>query len=569
MLGTDSVSPLPLRNGRSSAYLHVGTHKTGTTSVQHFLSANDRLLAAEAGIYVPRAGRADGSGGHHNIAWELNDDERFDPARGALRDVLAEIAGQPLRRTCLSSEDFEYLHTRPDALRRLAEGFTGIGFVPQVILYLRPQAGYAESLYAELVRHGLAISFPAFLDAIIATGEYRFNASWRFAFDYDRLVNAFADAFGTGNVTVRRYDARGGDVVCDFLPLIDAVGSRWERRMSGSRRLNAGLRHADVVRVLEQNTATPLPVGRGRAGRFDPVHLPEVRRIVERFNAGNQRVYASYGALVPCVSGRDLVADVVSAVGIDPASRSRRRRVQAIAHCLEPALERQTSGTASAVRPPPSRRRDEPLFAPQFVRPALLEGIIMLTAAVVAAASLASGVRTASTALVEFGMLSIIVAAVALALLVRCAVESRGVIADYPFFDRWGARLSVAGYGVIGLYAIVNALLDIGLGRYEPDWISYPGTITLAAAALILTAVQPLRRRILGEIGTSPMLAGVRDARFYLGCCYVALAAQVVHAVVTDWWLDTAIDVLVALFVGMKMYQIRRAVASAQIGVAA
>jgi hypothetical protein len=133
-------------------------------------------------------------------------------------------------------------------------------------------------------------------------------------------------------------------------------------------------------------------------------------------------------------------------------------------------------------------------------------------------------------------MLSIIVAVSAVALLVQHAVESRGILAAYQFIGEWRARLSVTGYALVGLYALDNAWLDVGLARYEPDSISYPGTVA-AAAALIITAAQPLRERLLGEMSGSPILATMRDDRVYLACCYVAQFGQVVHAaLLTGGW---------------------------------
>jgi hypothetical protein len=76
----------------------------------------------------------------------------------------------------------------------------------------------------------------------------------------------------------------------------------------------------------------------------------------------------------------------------------------------------------------------------------------------------------------------------------------------------------------------------------------FPANGTVAvAAALIFTAARPLRERLLGELSGSPILATMRDDRVYLACCYVALFGQVVHAALTDWWQDTAIDVLVVV----------------------
>ena len=71
-----------------TAFVHVGTHKTGTTSLQSMLAANAKILRA-AGVLVPLAGRVErGSAGHHNVAWELLRDQRFDPRHGTLEALL-------------------------------------------------------------------------------------------------------------------------------------------------------------------------------------------------------------------------------------------------------------------------------------------------------------------------------------------------------------------------------------------------------------------------------------------------------------------------------------------------
>ena len=179
-------------------------------------------------------------------------------------------------------------------------------------------------------------------------------------------------------------------------------------------------------------------------------------------------------------------------------------------------------------------------------------------AAGVGIAAFAYGMGVASTALVEFALLSLIFALCAVGWLIRFAVESRGLLADYRFFDAVGARLSVAGYGLVGLYAIVNAALDVGLGRYEPDWICYPATVVTAAAALIVTAAAPLRRRLVQRASGAPVWAGMRDDRLFLACCYVALCVQVTHAVIPAWWMDTGVDVVVFVFVAAEIVKIRR-----------
>jgi hypothetical protein len=533
---------------RRTCFLHVGTHKTGTTSIQAALAELPRPTT-RGDIHVPHAGRADIGGGHHNLAWELNGDDRFDPARGGLAAVLVEIMTRGCSRVVLSSEDFEYLHARPEALRRLTDGLKEIGYRPVIVIYLRPQASYLESLYAELVRHGLPVTFDAFFDHVIAAGRFEFKDRWRFAFDYDGFAQSFAAAFGHDNVIVRAYGTQT-DVVGDFFRVVAGRTGAAGAALRRGRRLNVGNSFDAVLRQLERNTRGESSGGaepQRRAGRFDPVHLAEVRRIVARFSAGNRRIEATYGIRIPCVSGTDLVGDIAAAIGIDRGSRARKRIVDEHARSLAPLLD----GTR---RPP---RRARLVSAPRLARVALLEAIISVTAVV------GFGGRIASTALVEFGMLSLVVALSAAVSLVRYGVESVGVVADRSAIDDWGVRATVLGYTLVGAYAIVNALLDVLLARYAPDGVSYPALVAIGTAALVVTAVQPLRQRLMRG-NRRALVAGVSDARMYAGCCYVALVLQAAHALLSAWWLDTTIDLLVVAFVAFVASRVvRRSTATA------
>ncbi len=55
-----------------TVYLHIGTHRTGSTSIQRFM-ANAEEALAEQGIIYPKTGRPDtdwtNQYGHHELAW--------------------------------------------------------------------------------------------------------------------------------------------------------------------------------------------------------------------------------------------------------------------------------------------------------------------------------------------------------------------------------------------------------------------------------------------------------------------------------------------------------------------
>ncbi|MDX1621492.1 MAG: hypothetical protein R3320_10905, partial [Nitriliruptorales bacterium] len=82
---------------------HIGTHKTGSSAVQAAFSAAADRLRRRCGVVYPVAGQV-GSGGHLNLCWEVSEDPRFDPSRGAVDDVIAEVRGSSAATAVLSAE---------------------------------------------------------------------------------------------------------------------------------------------------------------------------------------------------------------------------------------------------------------------------------------------------------------------------------------------------------------------------------------------------------------------------------------------------------------------------------
>ena len=116
------------------AVMHIGTHKTGTTSLQSMIARNDTYFA-DQGLFYPTVGRA--GDGHHNLAWELNGDERYDPSFGSFDDLIDELRQAKPRAVLISSEDFEYLHLRPESLRNFRRRLSRLGYKTHVIVVLR------------------------------------------------------------------------------------------------------------------------------------------------------------------------------------------------------------------------------------------------------------------------------------------------------------------------------------------------------------------------------------------------------------------------------------------------
>jgi hypothetical protein len=193
-------------------YIHIGTHKTGTTSIQAFLRKNADLLAA-SGVYVPASGTIKGNSlsGHHNIAWQLRNDARFDQANGGLENLMAELDRVEQPDAIISSEDFEYLVNYPKALLRLEKGISEIKgeWIPKYIVFFRRQDRYAVSLYHTLRRKGLASGLNGFLSKILEDGRIVVHGVWCFYLDYVEFVRRWRESV-SGQLVVVDYDEAVG-----------------------------------------------------------------------------------------------------------------------------------------------------------------------------------------------------------------------------------------------------------------------------------------------------------------------------------------------------------------------
>ena len=127
-----------------TVYLHIGTHKTGSTSLQFFLHRAEAALR-ERGVLYPRAGRSERLWfAHHALAWAVLKTEEA-PAEDVWRAVKEEIAAWTGDEVVLSCEDFSLCD---DAQASEVVGMFE-GFRVEVVVYLRKPIDYALSAYKQ------------------------------------------------------------------------------------------------------------------------------------------------------------------------------------------------------------------------------------------------------------------------------------------------------------------------------------------------------------------------------------------------------------------------------------
>lgn len=325
----------------ATCFIHAGTHKTATTYLQTFLVQNQELLEQQ-GLYVPRAGRHGPLTGHHRLAQQLNGWDgsaagSFD-GRG-LEELRRELAPLTLHNVCLTAENFGPLHAKPAALQALASTLHDLHLDIKVIVYLRPQVDYGESLYLTLLNHGLTLGFDEFWQPF-GRGCFVFSGRGgpaRFATNYSRLLRAYAVVFGRRNIVARRYhpgtDPR--DILEDFLPQMLPA---WKLTDGDYRippeRANATMPVVDHLQLLIRNNLPGTDATEGDvaayvarhaaalAGRFEPLSLGQIVSAWARLTPAAMRVRAEHGVFVPVASRRRLATAVAA---MSPSGSARRK----------------------------------------------------------------------------------------------------------------------------------------------------------------------------------------------------------------------------------------------------
>lgn len=207
---------------RKTLFLHVGTHKTGTTSIQFFLETHARELAQQ-GIYVPKAGRPEGCSGHHKFMWQLLKDPRIAPDDDAIAALIAELQTVDMPVVIISAEGLQFMSARPEIMKIFCRQLRALGYRIEIILFLRERESYIQSLHKQHCKTGQERELAWYHREAAEANAIRLSPIKYFDLNYKRLVRNLRRGSG-GHIHVLDYDAcksRGG-VLPDFLKCLGA-----------------------------------------------------------------------------------------------------------------------------------------------------------------------------------------------------------------------------------------------------------------------------------------------------------------------------------------------------------
>ncbi len=311
--------------------LHIGTHKTGTKTLQLFLHANRDQLALN-GVLIPESGRirvdaSHATPGQHHIAIDLQSHDTSE----AVKQLLAEMTTRALPLVVVSSEEFHPLHRFPQRLAFLRDAFAEIGYATTIVIWLRRQDTYAESLYVEYAKGGFIEPFSTFIRSITDLGYITASETAPvMAFAYSTLLMPFLDVFGRENVMVKPYrmttDPHG--LPNAFLQIVSALrgGLALTNLSNPSPFENASLTFgqfiAHILHARGEKTREVLIPGDLVDRRIALLTHDEVLALATRFLTDNERIQREFGCRIDLPT-----ASVIPAANDqhwDDATRNRR-----------------------------------------------------------------------------------------------------------------------------------------------------------------------------------------------------------------------------------------------------
>lgn len=282
-------------------YLHIGTEKTGTTSIQRLFAGN-RPLLAENGILYPRT---PGPANHLALAtyahtrrggelWQkmgIANLEGYRNFRAALRrDLEAELASAPasIQKTIMSNEHCSSRLKTVEEVEDLRQFLSTFFDDIYILVYLRRQDDFVVSTYSTAIKNGNSGVLAAPTDVQLAR-----------RYDYWELLSRWSQVFGRDRIVCRKFEKDSladGDVVSDALAAMGvSADERYERTPDANISLDAAC--LEFLRLMNMHMGPDWKSRRTIAtleglSKGPLIDLPpaERRSLMERVRDSNARV---------------------------------------------------------------------------------------------------------------------------------------------------------------------------------------------------------------------------------------------------------------------------------------
>lgn len=302
--------------------IHIGSQKTGSTSIQSFFTQNPDKMA-QAGLSYVKTGRGPSA---HN---RLTQKQAMSNFPNIMKRLVDEVTNAPDTTHVISAETLFSVHMARSLIEHLPADLRSD---TQIICYLRRQDKFLEAMYKQVVKTG------RFKGSAQAYAQKRETALM-----YSRVLDAYATGFGDDNITVLPYERarfKEGDVILDIAARIGMTNvtradlpeefsnvtlSREVSEMLGLIANTTDMDIAELIRAIIRNA----PEGAFYSG--DSYAPLERRAIADKYTADNEAVRARFCPdLDTLFDLSDLQGDLDGA-GIPPEERLARLRQAQVA----------------------------------------------------------------------------------------------------------------------------------------------------------------------------------------------------------------------------------------------
>jgi hypothetical protein len=272
---------MPVGLGGRRVIFHIGSEKTGTTSLQNYLVDNEDALARHSILYPKR-----NLGFHHNNHRRLvasylphTPTDCFVSSgacdQAAIRDsVLREIETARENTILLSAEHFSSRFRQPQ-IAALAANFSG--FDHEIVLFARDHFSLFFSAYATQVASGGRLTIEAFADQVLQPG----NLYARYA----ETITQWEEVFGRERITVLRY-SETHDILDDFLGVLGADPAHFPKPRPRRDNKSLGPNRAAILRGVNVVTTGRGEPREGLAWRVGRSAQVVARHALQAFGSG-------------------------------------------------------------------------------------------------------------------------------------------------------------------------------------------------------------------------------------------------------------------------------------------
>lgn len=267
-------------------YLHIGTHKTGTSAIQNYLKLNKKILRKQGYLYI-QAKRKE-----YYERVKTGEGYAVTSAQYKKYQKLKSLYNHKKKCVIISNETFSHVKNIEEIRRFLDD--TKI----KIICYLRRQDYFLESYYNQTVKNG-----------IFFRDISEFNPSY--GLDYYTFINRWASVFGKENIIVRPYEKgqlKNQNSIDDFLEILSIRHTNGFRtfyenpnpRLSPEtlcymRHFNAIAANKKIARLIRdplmQYSFQKAKTSTGSIFYNQSILTPQQRlEIIQRYDSSNRRV---------------------------------------------------------------------------------------------------------------------------------------------------------------------------------------------------------------------------------------------------------------------------------------